>query len=114
MGFCSAKLAQSKGLEEILPRLNFPEQGEGLQGGIRPCRSEGEENASRGLFQSLVPPSVVTPLGQKNVPTAAPQSPEGSPKELKCSYVRERLGDFTPTTGRGGERQITEAKRGSA
>lgn len=79
--------------------------------------SEGEENASRGLFQLLVSPSVVAPLGQKNVPTAARQSPKGSSRELKCSEVRKRLGDFMPTTGRRGGRQITEGfsieRRGS-
>lgn len=45
--------------------------------------SEGEENASRGLFQLLVSPSVVAPLGQKNVPTAAPRVQKGPSRTLR-------------------------------
>lgn len=44
----------------------------------------------------------------------SPLQPPESKKVLQGHLeVRERLGDFTPTTGRRGERQIIETKRGS-
>lgn len=109
MGFCSVTPAQSKGLEKTLPRLNFPERGKEPRGTSTPVdlSLEGEENASGGLFQSVVSPSVTALLGQKNVLTTAPRAQEDAPRSCQCSEVKKRLGDR-------GEGQITETKRGAA